>query len=546
VVVAVEVVFLVCMWSFYSDRILSSSLWRREKSLSDIPHAAATSNAHVADDTNTTTSQKREGKVRVFPWERRLHDESREKHKLEQAQRRALANIGMLKEIPEEYQGPTLIIGGSDGSGTRAFARYMLQLGVPMRIDDKESLDVHGAIMFAGQGWPPLAKAILNATHSANYNLSDLPADTLSTVKQEMQRLKDSFDDWQLKFEQRYFVRQHLNMTILRATDAAIGFKAPVTMLLLPLLKEVFGKIKYLHIVRDGRDVALSTNKSPVLKFYQSMYLDADERMANHSKDSYPVLAMNLWNDWNTQALEWEQAHANDPDFDYLVMRSEDLVDPSRKFETLARLAAFVGSPKTLEELCCISREEEIDMGKSLVSSEVAAGDYKQDARRGGFWGARHRPVPGRLAPGLRQQRRNEELGGGKVMSDGMKVDGEEKHHLLHLYHDFFHGGFENGFANESKEESDEERYVYTSHGRARRGDHRRLSEAAHVSKVHSRYGKWRELLKDDPNLSALLHHEGAKGLATFGYEPPLRFMDANTSPIKDFTCDETVICGEE
>ena len=311
-------------------------MWRRQKT-AVIPRSATNDYNDAYNDVskddeeqdNKDDGNNNNGKEHVPLWAQKIRDESREKHKREQEQRRQLANIGVIREIPDEFKGPTLIIGGSDGSGTRAFARYMLKLGVPMRIDDKESLDVHGAVMFEGQGWPPLAKSILNVTHSANYELSNLPFDTRTTVVQELQRLKYALDAWQLKLEKRFILRQHLNKTTPRASNAAVGFKAPVTMLLLPLIKEVFGKVKYLHIVRDGRDVALSTNKSPVQKFYQSMYADANERMNTYSNDSYPVLAMHLWNDWNTQAFEWQQAHAStDSDFDSLVMRSEDLVDP--------------------------------------------------------------------------------------------------------------------------------------------------------------------------------------------------------------------------
>lgn len=262
VIVAIEVIFLVCMWTCYSDRLRSSSLWRRGES--HVYHPRNGERVTPYDD-NSDSEDEEDDDEEIPAWERRLREEAhehrdkeREKHKQQQEARRELAAIGTLKEIPEEFRGPTLVIGGSDGSGTRAFARTMLKLGVPVRIDDRESLDIHGAVMFGGEGWPPLVKNILNATHSANYELTDLPTETETTVKKEMQLLKDSFDEWQLKFEQRYFVRQHMNMTIpIRATDAATGFKAPVTMLLLPLLKETFGKIKFLHIVRDGRDVAL-------------------------------------------------------------------------------------------------------------------------------------------------------------------------------------------------------------------------------------------------------------------------------------------------
>jgi len=579
VIVAVEVVFLVCMWSFYSHRILPSTLSQRWNAHVGGPHATTASHVNPVysnddDDASEDGAFKDEEEEEkgeeeeLSAWERRLIQESKERHSRnrqirqddldltgwervlleesqerpvrlsfrkrhdqEQAARRELAKTGPLNEIPEEWKGPALVIGGSDGSGTRAFARFMLKLGVPMRIDDSETLDVHGAVMFGGQGWPPLAKNILNETHSANYELSDLSTETQDIVKRELKKLKNEFDAWQLKFEQRFLVCQKMNMLqVARATNVAMGFKAPVTMLLLPLLKEVFGKVKYLHIVRDGRDVALSTNKSPVIKFYESMYTDAKEQMKEYSNDS-SVLAMNLWNDWNTQALQWERTHSGDADFDSLVMRSEDLVDPSKKFEVLARLATFVGSPKTLDEICCISREEEIDMGQSLVSSEVAAGDYNQEDS-GGFWAAHHNNL--HKFQGLRWRAR-------RITSDGDKVTPShdeammKDHPSFRHFHDFFHGGFEMS-RSEEQEDIDHD------------GDHRRLSQQtdgsqAPSSKVHSRYGKWRDLLKDKPEISALLHKHGSQGLQTFGYEPPSEFMNPDTWPVKDFVCDETVVC---
>lgn len=550
VIVAAEVIFLVFMWFFYSDRLRSSSLWHRSASISlhsptmRMSHQISTDDAYDDDD-SASEEEDDDEEERVPVWEQILREESRErynrerkKRKREQQQKQELAKAGLLDKIPEQFQGPTLIIGGSDGSGTRAFAKTMLQLGVPMRVDDKDTLDVHGAVMYDGQGWPPLAKSILNVTHSANYELSDLPQTTKESVTHEMQLLKDSFDEWQLKFEQRYFVKTHMNQTIPRASNAAIGFKAPVTMLLLPVLKQVFGKVKYLHVVRDGRDVSLSTNKSPVQKFYQNMYTNAEERINKYADTDFsPVLAMHLWNDWNTQALEWEKAHASNADFDYLVMRSEDLVDPSKKFEALARLAAFVGSPKTLEELCCTSREEEVDMGKSLVSSDKAAGDYKAEERRS-FWS---RPIFNRRV-GDRTQLRRKVASDGKV-ANSTRAEGEAKvggDHLGSFARSFFHGGLLSDDSLDDTTDDTTDNHS-ASQGRVIQERHRRLSEEA--TDIHGRYGKWRERLKDLPDVSAKLHQEGAKGLAAFGYEPSSSFMDPQTSPIKGFRCDESVVC---
>jgi hypothetical protein len=62
---------------------------------------------------------------------------------------------------------------------------------------------------------------------------------------------------------------------------------------------------------------------------------------------------------------------------------------------------------------------------------------------------------------------------------------------------------------------------------------------------LQERYGKWRRILKDKPELSSKLHEEGSLGLATFGYEPRQeRIADVVKAPAGGFSCDETVVCG--
>ena len=58
---------------------------------------------------------------------------------------------------------------------------------------------------------------------------------------------------------------------VLRS-DVSFGFKAPVTLLLFPWWAHLLPKVKLLHVVRDGRDIAFSHNQSPVQKYYHLWY----------------------------------------------------------------------------------------------------------------------------------------------------------------------------------------------------------------------------------------------------------------------------------
>ena len=64
------------------------------------------------------------------------------------------------------------------------------------------------------------------------------------------------------------------------ASGVAYGYKAPVSMLLLPFLAQAYQRegFKFLHVVRDGRDIAFSGNQSPVGKFYRDSYADGAKK----------------------------------------------------------------------------------------------------------------------------------------------------------------------------------------------------------------------------------------------------------------------------
>ena len=265
-----------------------------------------------------------------------------------------------------------LVVGGSDGSGTRAFVDILGHLGVPMLVDDSGTMDVHGKALFGGRGWPPLATAILQETRSSNYNFEDLPKNLQDLTLREIKKLHQGFINRGETLLERVRV-QNISGTSNLIT---YGFKAPVTMLLVPVLQQVMGPLKFLHIVRDGRDVAMSQNQSPVKKFFNDSYSDAQLRIKKYTGDFTPVLGMQLWNDWNTGLLEYEQKHADGKSFDFLVMRTEDLLNPEKKFKSLIQLADFVGSQKTMKELCCMSRKAVVDMG---VSGSAGSGSRLKD-----------------------------------------------------------------------------------------------------------------------------------------------------------------------
>lgn len=258
---------------------------------------------------------------------------------------------------------PMVLIGGSDGSGTRAFVDALSKMGVIVVADDRETFDIHGAALFRRAGWPALVNAVLKHTHSGNFEWEDLPEATRQEIDVEVRKFVDQIALRYGRLKRTAVTRQ------IQALDVTYVMKAPVSMLILPIMVKYFGvkgKIKFIHVVRDGRDVALSSNQSPVIKFYNNSYVDSKNRSEFFKGELENVRAMQLWNDWNLQVNKWAASHPSQ--VDYLLMRSEDLLNPDQRFECMHRMAEFVGSNIELNNLCCLSKKVE-DYGNSVVFS---------------------------------------------------------------------------------------------------------------------------------------------------------------------------------
>jgi hypothetical protein len=273
-------------------------------------------------------------------------------------------------EYPSNNDPPAiLIIGGTDGSGTRAFCSALKNLGVDMVVDDIHTMDVEASQLFEKRGWPGLVKFVLNETQgSAAYTWDDLSPKAQTVLQHEVK----SFGK-HLNLAHQNMKHKNKKVKGLEAAFAdriSFAIKAPASMLVFPVLRHSFQKelespVKFLHIVRDGRDMSLSQNQSPVEKFYNSTYpKDYRERSTRWQGELYNVRAMQLWNDWNLQVLK-----TNREDTNYMMARSEDLLN--KRWEVMQGMHKFVGSTMSMEELCCQSQQKPRDMGESVKFVDV-------------------------------------------------------------------------------------------------------------------------------------------------------------------------------
>lgn len=285
-----------------------------------------------------------------------------------------------------------LIVGGTDGSGTRRVVQVLSDLGVTMVSEDPQTYDIHADLV---KGWPTIVKPVLAEVKSLNYQSSQLQGGTRSTVSRQLRQLLTLAEKDSHKPQSEILAKGgalHIR-THATASRISYGFKAPVAMTLTPLWAAELPALRVIHVVRDGRDIAFSANQGPVEKFYADMYGNsAMIPIALRGSTQRHVRAIQLWSDWNTQLQRWADEHVQQLDkqnsasgFGYMVVHSEDLVSSNQQVRVaaIARMAEFVGSSMTNKELCCLAQRDSQFMG-----SHDHAGDKSASAltSRYGKW----------------------------------------------------------------------------------------------------------------------------------------------------------------
>ena len=199
-----------------------------------------------------------------------------------------------------------LIIGATGGSGTRVVARLARQANFNLGTHLNEADDALEFRSFHDE-W-------INRFLVAEQRQAKLPND-------EAEQMAQAFHE---------IVARHLSRA--DRTNAHWGWKAPRSIYLLPFLHAQFPDLKFIHVLRDGRDMAFSKNQNQLHKHGPAV-LTRRERWFN----SQPGQAILLWERVNLRAAEYGQSRLGE---NYLAVRFEDLCQAP--VETTARLLRFL------------------------------------------------------------------------------------------------------------------------------------------------------------------------------------------------------------
>jgi Sulfotransferase family len=113
------------------------------------------------------------------------------------------------------------------------------------------------------------------------------------------------------------------------------GWKAPRSIYLLAFFHECWPEMKFVHVLRDGRDMSLSKNQNQLRKHGRRLLSWSERWLAPQ-----PVRSIRLWDRVNRRAADFGDQTLGK---NYLPLRFEDLCE--HPVDTLARLLEFIGGP---------------------------------------------------------------------------------------------------------------------------------------------------------------------------------------------------------
>jgi hypothetical protein len=122
---------------------------------------------------------------------------------------------------------------------------------------------------------------------------------------------------------------------------AAWGWKEPRSIFLVSFLARALPGLRFLHVVRDGRDLAFSKNQNQPRK-HADAFLGAESSL----EPSAPTRSIELWNAVNLRAADAAEAELGEG---YLRIRYEDLcAEPQPVIERVLRFLELEGDPGEL------------------------------------------------------------------------------------------------------------------------------------------------------------------------------------------------------
>lgn len=212
-----------------------------------------------------------------------------------------MASVGVAHSAP-------IVIGATGGSGTRVIARIAKLAGYNLGTNLNSSEDALELYTFH-DAWINQFVSALRSGHTL--------------TPWQSARMKEDF-----------YAALTRHIPEAERRGALWGWKAPRSIYLLPFLRAECPHLKFIHLLRDGRDMALSRNQNQLRKHGEAV-LSFSERLFRSTAER----SILLWDRVNLAAADFGESHMRG---NYLRVRFEDLC--SEPLETTARIINFLGA----------------------------------------------------------------------------------------------------------------------------------------------------------------------------------------------------------
>jgi len=205
-----------------------------------------------------------------------------------------------------------VVVGATGGSGTRAVQQMLAEAGLYLGLAG--DLNHAGDAMNFEPFLDRYINQILSHTRCLDYRLDDLPVAMAQEIGREFSRVL------------------HCHLMTRPAAVWNWGWKNPRSMYLLPFIQAQFPTFRFIHVVRDGRDMAVSGNQNQYMKHYAAAF------GAELPGDDNAIASFRLWCKANGDVARYGREVLGTR---YLRVRLEDYVE--NPIVEITRILEFVG-----------------------------------------------------------------------------------------------------------------------------------------------------------------------------------------------------------
>jgi hypothetical protein len=219
-----------------------------------------------------------------------------------------LSDENLIIDCPVLSEAAPVVVGGVGGSGTRVIAQLLKTIGFDMGSDLNESLDDLGftALFKRADLWP-VNQHINELNTALRVYLTSRGILTPKSIasdehKQRTKKLVSDIYDTTPWLETGTVEQRLEALSNIAVRPDLWGWKEPNTHILLPFLLSALPNLSYIHVIRDGRDMAHSRNKNQ-LALWGSMLL------GQSINESTPRTALDYWCATHERFLKIAQLH---------------------------------------------------------------------------------------------------------------------------------------------------------------------------------------------------------------------------------------------